>query len=97
MVHENDEGMTTIEKFIRKRPELEELLIQEGMIKNLKKQIDIQDIGIKVIEAGKVRGGFVLKTAERKDGAVEKLESEIRVIGEENGIRIEDLKGRRQL
>ena len=31
MVHENDEGMITIEKFIRKRPELEELLSQEAM------------------------------------------------------------------
>ena len=57
------------------------------MIKNLRKQTDIQDIGVKVIEVRKVRGGFALKTAEREDGAVEKLESEVqRVIGEENEI-----------
>ena len=58
------------------------------MIKNLRKQIDTQDIRVKVIEVKKVRGDFALKTAERKDGAVEKLESEIqRVIGEESEIR----------
>ena len=31
LVHEKGEGMITIEKFIRKRPELEELLSQERL------------------------------------------------------------------
>ena len=64
------------------------LLSYAETIKNLRKQIDIQDIGVKVIEVRKVQGGFALKTAESKEGAADKLEFEIRrAIGEENEIR----------